>query len=118
MAFRHKVGGAALALAITSALASPALGATPTDTKPLQDAVKVGNDTSGIRAHLKKLQQIATANGGQRPTGTSGHEQSADYVISKLKATGYYNVSSQPFVATVFNELASPALSAAGGPAG
>src|SRR5688500_17522304 len=103
---------AALALAATTALAAPAGAATPTDTRPLQDAVKVGNDTSGIRAHLKKLQQIANANGGNRATGTPGHEASADYVIAKLNATGSYNVRSQPFVATVWNETGTPTPSA------
>jgi Zn-dependent M28 family amino/carboxypeptidase len=107
---------AALAVAAATALAGPAWAATPTDTKPLQDAVKVGNDSSGIRAHLKKWQQIANANGGQRSTGTSGHEASADYVINKLKATGYFNVSSQPFIATVWNQLAPPTLSASPAP--
>jgi Zn-dependent M28 family amino/carboxypeptidase len=107
---------AVLAIAAATAYAAPAMAATPTDTTPLQDAVKVGNDTSGIRAHLKKLQQIANANGGQRSTGTPGHEASADYVISKLNATGAYTVSSQPFVATVWNELAAPTLSATPAP--
>ena len=111
----HRVG-AVFALALATGLAGNASAATPTDTKPLQDAVKVGNNTSGIRAHLKKLQDIANANNGQRSTGTRGHEQSADYVISKLQATGYYNVSSQPFVATVWNELAAPTLSASPAP--
>src|SRR5918998_2424698 len=103
---------ALLALAATAALTGSASAATPTDTRPLQDAVKVGNDTSGIRAHLKKWQQIATANANNRSTGTSGHEKSADYVISKLNATGYFNVSSQPFIATVWSQLAQPTLSA------
>ncbi|HEX8086960.1 MAG TPA: M28 family peptidase [Solirubrobacteraceae bacterium] len=107
---------AALAAAAALILASPASAATPTNTKPLQDAVKVGNDTSGIRAHLKKLQQIANANDGNRATGTSGHEASADYVIAKLKATGFYNVSSQPFVAQVWTQLAPPSLSATPAP--
>jgi Zn-dependent M28 family amino/carboxypeptidase len=112
MGLRHKVGGAALACVAASVLASPAFAATQTDTKPLQDAVKVGNDTSGIRQHLKNLQSIANANNGNRATGTKGHEQSADYVISKLNATKYFDVSSQPFIATVFTELATPTLSA------
>src|SRR3954451_706480 len=96
MRYKHLRAGVALAGALAAVGTGPAVAATPTDTKPLQDAVKVGNDSSGIRQHLKKLQQIANANSGQRSTGTRGHEQSADYVISKLKATGYYNVTSQP----------------------
>src|SRR3712207_5321711 len=89
------------ALAAAVALAAPAAqAATPTNTKPLQDAVNVGNNSSGIRAHLKKFQDIANANNGNRATATSGHERSADYVASKLNATGYYTVTSQPFTAT------------------
>ena len=107
---------AILAVALAAATAGSASAATPTDTKPLQDAVKVGDSKSGIKQHLKKLQDIATANDDQRSTGTRGHEQSADYVIKKLEATGYYNVTSQPFVATVWNELAPPTLSATPAP--
>ncbi|MDQ5809108.1 MAG: M28 family peptidase, partial [Actinomycetota bacterium] len=114
MGSRHLA--AALAVAATAALAGPAQAATPTNTKALQDAVKVGTDTSGIRAHLKKWQKIADANANNRATGTAGHEKSADYVIAKLNATGYFNVSSQPFIATVWNELAPPTLSASPAP--
>src|ERR1044072_8088934 len=59
---------------------------------------------------------MASANGDTRSTGSPGHEQSADYVIAKLTATGYYNVSSQPFTTTVFTELAPPTLSATPNP--
>jgi Zn-dependent M28 family amino/carboxypeptidase len=115
MRYKHLRASVALASALTAVAAGPALAATPTDTQPLQDAVKVGNDTSGIRQHLKKLQQIATANDGNRATATSGHEQSADYVISKLPKD-YYTVTSQPFVASVWTELAPPTLSASPAP--
>jgi Zn-dependent M28 family amino/carboxypeptidase len=115
MRYKHLRAGVALAGALTAVAAGPASAATPTDTTPLQDAVKVGNDTSGIRQHLKKLQQIANANDGNRATATSGHEQSADYVISKLPKD-YYTVTSQPFVASVWTELAPPTLSASPAP--
>src|ERR1044072_4871523 len=59
---------------------------------------------------------MASANGDTRSTGSPGHEQSADYVIAKLTATGYYNVSSQPFTTTVFTELAPPTLAATPSP--
>ena len=108
---RSRPIAAALAVAAIASVAGPAHAATPTDTKPLQDAVKVGTDTTGIRAHLKKWQQIANQNDGNRSTGTRGHEQSADYVVSKLNATGYFNVTSQPFVASVWSQLAQPTLS-------
>ena len=60
-----------------SLVPEPASAATPTNTTALQNAVKVGNDTSGIRQHLKALQEIADANGGTRSTGTPGHEELA-----------------------------------------
>ena len=111
-----RLRSAATAALLTAALPATASAATPTDTTALQNAVAVGNATTGIRAHLNALQQIASANGDTRSTGTPGHEQSADYVISKLNATGYYDVSSQPFTATVFTELAPPTLSATPAP--
>jgi Zn-dependent M28 family amino/carboxypeptidase len=110
MRSKYLRAGVALAGALTAVAAGPAVAATPTDTKPLQDAVKVGNDTSGIRQHLKKLQQIANANDGNRATATSGHEQSADYVISKLPKD-YYTVTSQPFTARIWSEVAPATLS-------
>jgi Zn-dependent M28 family amino/carboxypeptidase len=103
---------AVLGVAVAATLAGTASAAPPTDTQALQDAVKVGNDRSGIRRHLKELQKIADENGGTRSTGTSGHEASVEYVKKQLEATGYYNVSTQPFTARVFNELAAPTLSA------
>jgi Zn-dependent M28 family amino/carboxypeptidase len=115
MRYKHLRAGVALAGALTAVAAGPAIAATPTDTKPLQDAVKVGNDTSGIRQHLKKLQQIANANDGNRATATSGHEQSADYVISKLPKD-YYTVTTQPFVARIWSEVAPATLSATPAP--
>lgn len=106
-------GAAVLAVAAAAGLgAGPASAAPRTDTKALQDAVKVGNGKSGILRHAKVLQQIADANNGNRATGTSGHEASADYVIEQLQASGYYNVRSQSFIAPVFTELAPPSLSA------
>jgi Zn-dependent M28 family amino/carboxypeptidase len=112
--------GALLAIGLGFALASPAGAAPPTNTQPLQDAVKVGNGNSGIRKHLKTLQQIADRPGanGTRATGTQGHEDSVTYVKQQLEATGYYNVSTQPFTATVFNQLAPSTLSTTPSPSG
>ena len=85
------------AIAASAALAAPASAAPPTDTSALQAAVKVGNDTSGIRRHLKALQLIADANGANRATASSGHEASVKYVEQQLAtAGGYWKVSEQP----------------------
>ena len=98
-------------LAAFGAGAGSASAATQTDTQALQDAVKVGDETSGILKHEHALEEIAAANNGTRATGTSGHEASVDYVKQQLEATGYYNVSTQPFIAPVFTELTPPSLS-------
>jgi Zn-dependent M28 family amino/carboxypeptidase len=111
---------AIVAVAASVALAGPASGAPPTNTQALQDAVKVGNGSSGIRRHLKTLQEIADRPGanGTRATGTQGHEDSLAYVKQQLEATGYYNVSTQPFQATVFNQLGPSTLSTTPSPSG
>jgi hypothetical protein len=74
--------GAVLSVAVAATLAGSASAAPPTDTQALQDAVKVGNDSSGIRKHLRQLQEIADLPGanGTRSTGTQGHEDSVAYV--------------------------------------
>lgn len=99
-------------IAAFGAGAGSASAATQTDTEALQNAVKVGDKKSGILKHAYALQKIADANNGTRATGTSGHEASMQYVMDQLEATGYYNVSTQPFIAPVFTELAPPTLSA------
>ncbi len=43
----------------------------------------------GINAHLKKLQRIASAYGGNRFAGAPGYDASAQYVFDTLKAAGY-----------------------------
>jgi Zn-dependent M28 family amino/carboxypeptidase len=109
---RSRIATAALTAAVVLGGASQAHAATTPDSQTLQDAVTVGGDDAGIKQHLKQLQTIATANGGTRSTGSPGHEASAQYVENKLKATGYYDVTSQPFVADVYTQLAPPTLSA------
>ena len=40
-------------------------------------------------AHLKKLQEIADANDGNRALGTSGYDASVDYVAKTLRDKGF-----------------------------
>jgi aminopeptidase S len=77
------------AIAASAALAAPAPAAPPVDTSPLQAAVKVGNDSTGIRRHLKALQLIADANGGNRASPGPGYDASVDYVAGVLRAAGF-----------------------------
>ncbi|NBM16459.1 M28 family metallopeptidase [Streptomyces sp. GC420] len=57
------------------------------------------------RRHLRMLQALADANGGNRAAGTPGHEASAAYVHKLLKRAGY-EVSYQPFEFTYLETLA------------
>lgn len=55
----------------------------------------------GVRAHQAAFQSIADANGGTRHSGSSGYDQSVDYVASTLEAAGY-DVTVQPFQYNTF----------------
>src|SRR5690606_20906242 len=61
-----------------------------------------------VKAHLSRLQSIATANGGDRAHGRPGYLASADYVKNLLDAAGY-TTTLQPFThygATGYNLIA------------
>jgi Zn-dependent M28 family amino/carboxypeptidase len=49
-----------------------------------------------VLQHLEALQEIADAHGGNRASGTPGHDASGDYVQSRLEEAGY-TVERQPF---------------------
>ncbi|MFF9894782.1 M28 family metallopeptidase [Streptomyces longispororuber] len=61
-------------------------------------AKKLVEKSSGKSAyrHLRKFQEIADANGGNRAAGTKGHKASTTYVYERLKKAGY-KVSYQDF---------------------
>ncbi|MFH8973115.1 M28 family metallopeptidase [Streptomyces sp. NPDC017890] len=44
---------------------------------------------ANVKAHLTRLQSIATANGGNRAHGRSGYQASLDYVKAELDAAGF-----------------------------
>lgn len=50
----------------------------------------------GVRSHQAAFQAIADANGGIRSVGTSGYDQSVQYVVQKLTNAGY-DVTVQDF---------------------
>ncbi len=110
---RHRAAGIAFVLVALVGMTGTVHGATPVDTTAIQEAVEVGNQagTVGIREHLRALQEIADEPGanGTRATGTQGHEDLVAYVMSQLD-TSYWNVTTQPFEADVFTELALPVL--------
>ena len=106
---KHRPLACAAAVVGALALASPAVAATPTNTKPLRDAVTV----AGMREHLAALENIAKKNPFNkiptRATGTPGHVASQAYVIDKMKTAGF-NVSTQQFEADIFFEQAPAAF--------
>jgi Zn-dependent M28 family amino/carboxypeptidase len=67
--------------------ASPTVPSTPAGefATSLQEHVT----TDAMLAHLKKLQDIADANGGNRALGTPGYDASVDYVAGVLRDRGF-----------------------------
>jgi Zn-dependent M28 family amino/carboxypeptidase len=82
------------ALAATSLLVTPAVGAPPqvacdnrnnNTYEKLLECVSV----EGVREHQAALQAIANANGGTRAAATPGYDASVDYVVRTLRAAGW-----------------------------
>jgi len=63
----------------------------------------------GAFRHLQALQDIATANGGNRAAGTAGYDRSAQYVAERLKEAGYA-VRFEEFEFPFFEETSPPVL--------
>jgi Zn-dependent M28 family amino/carboxypeptidase len=73
----------------------------------------VGLPATGVQTdpfrHVQALQDIATANGGNRAAGTPGYDRSAEYVADQLRAAGY-NVRFEEFTFPFFDERSPPVL--------
>jgi Zn-dependent M28 family amino/carboxypeptidase len=63
----------------------------------------------GAFRHLRALQDIASANGGNRAAGTPGYDRSAEYVAERLKDAGYV-VRLEEFEFSFFEDRAPPVL--------
>jgi Zn-dependent M28 family amino/carboxypeptidase len=100
---RAAVGIAAATAVLTLAATGTAYAAVPTDTSALRNAVSA----DGIMQQLDGLQQIADANGGTRASGTTGYEESIEFIQTQLEAVGY-EVTIQPFEFNSFRELSDP----------
>ncbi|WP_328544803.1 M28 family metallopeptidase [Streptomyces europaeiscabiei] len=106
---------AALALATPLLIVSAGTAdANSNDSKPAKDAKKLSrklvreSSTKDAYKHLKALQAIADANGGNRAAGTPGHDKSAEYVYNVLKKAGY-KVSYDTFEFAYIETLAEKA---------
>jgi Zn-dependent M28 family amino/carboxypeptidase len=64
---------------------------------------------AGAFRHLRVLQDIASANGGNRAAGTAGYDHSAEYVSEQLAKAGY-RVRSEEFEFPFFQERTPPVL--------
>ncbi|GAA3091576.1 M28 family metallopeptidase [Streptosporangium carneum] len=101
--------GLLAAVTAVSAMGLPIVSATAARAEPDPAAFSRTVKAPSVKRHLEKLQQIATANGGIRASGTPGHEASVAYVAGKLRAAGY-NVTLQEFEFPFFRVLGKPVL--------
>jgi Zn-dependent M28 family amino/carboxypeptidase len=93
-------------------VASSVAAADLSESKGFRKAVTV----AGIREHQFALQGIATAAGGNRLAGTSGHDASAVYVHDKMVAAGY-DVSYQEFEFLLVSDRTPPVFERTTAPA-
>ena len=63
----------------------------------------------GVREHQAAFQSIADANNGIRTSGTPGYNQSVNYVVDRMTASGY-NVTVQEFQFQTFISLSPSVL--------
>ena len=72
---------------------------------PAQAEVGRATDATvaGPMAHIRALQDIADANGGNRAAGIAGYDRSADYVAERLRGAGY-DVRFEEFTFPFFEE--------------
>lgn len=63
------------------------------DSESLQDLVNIEDLLKGSQA----LQDIADEHDGNRAFGSGGHNATVDYLMKTVEATGYYDVTKQPF---------------------
>lgn len=75
------------------------------ETQGFRKAVKL----AGIREHQAAFQAIADANDGVRLAGTSGYDESAEYVYDLMVAAGY-NVTVQEFQFQLVSDVTPPEL--------
>src|SRR4051812_9688602 len=91
-------GLVAVVVAGTASAASPASAAPPVSSAPPPSAVEAAAriaaavpdiPVANVKAHLGRLQSIATANGGNRAHGRPGYLASVNYVKEQLDAAGF-----------------------------
>jgi Zn-dependent M28 family amino/carboxypeptidase len=77
----------ALATVLSSAGATAVLAADADVLDPKEFSERVTSE--GVLAHLREFEAIADANNGNRAVGTTGYEESAQYIKARLHQAGY-----------------------------
>ncbi|MFG1933151.1 M28 family peptidase [Mycobacterium sp. NPDC048908] len=104
------------AVATLISVAVTALAACSSSPAPANDPTRdiAGKVTAdGMYTHLRKLQEIADANRGNRAQGTAGYDATVDYVVKVLKDNGF-DVSTPEFERLDRTEGGNPTLTVSG----
>ncbi|HET6733990.1 MAG TPA: M28 family peptidase [Mycobacterium sp.] len=106
----------AAAVVIISALASCSSSEAPAP-QPAEFAGELAGKVAvdGMYTHLRKLQEIADANKGNRSDGTSGYDASVDYIAQILRDKGF-DVQTPEFDRLDRMQGGRPTLTASGRP--
>lgn len=94
--------------------AAPRQAAAPPE--PTAASLTRALDTGDVVAHLRELEGLADANGGNRAAGTPGGERTLDLLAGRLRSAGYA-VTEQPVPFPFFEERARPVVTIDGGAA-
>jgi aminopeptidase Y len=103
-----KTSRAGLAIAATLVAAVPGLAGADDIATGVRPRLEAGAGEGAFR-HLRALQDVATANGGNRAAGTPGYDRSAEYVAERLKEAGYA-VRLEEFEFPFFEDRTPPVL--------
>lgn len=105
--------GATLLLIAVLAGCSATRPGTPTATPDLGHSLAKKVNAEGMLTHLRALQNIANAHGGNRADGTPGFAASVDYVAKALRDKGF-DVQTPQFDRLYTVSLGKPAVTVAG----
>ncbi|WP_406817288.1 M28 family peptidase [Mycobacterium sp. M23085] len=105
--------GATLLVVAVVAGCSSTRPAVPTATPDLGHGLAKKVNVQGMLTHLRALQNIANANGGNRADGTPGFNASVDYVAKSLHDKGF-DVQTPQFDRLYTVSLGKPAVTIAG----